>query len=150
MDSSALLGGAAFGDFRGLSAAVNNSMMLDDYDRSYRVDLGQRVFDPNATIELESIMDSRKGSRRSTLQFDQATHVTFSWREDWRFRDVEEQYFSHQNKAKNRNHDLRMKLAMTLSPTRSMTVTQGLPSKRRWRIMTRTPFCPLARRISWL
>jgi len=129
MDSSALLGGAAFGGFRGLAAAVNNSMMLDDYNRSYRVDLGQRVFDPNATIELESIMDSRKGSRRSTLQFDQATHVTFSWREDWRFRDVEEQYFSHQNKAKNRNYDLRMKLAMTLSPDQSMTFSQGLSLK---------------------
>jgi len=129
VSSSILLAGNAFGGFAGISNAVNNSMMLDGYNRSYRINLGQQVLNLHETIQLESIMDSRKGSRESHLQFDQRTNVTFSWREDWRFRDVEETYFSHQNKAENRNYDLRMKLGIDVNPQQKMTFTQGLSIK---------------------
>lgn len=127
MAGSALLGGEAFGGFANLSGALGDSMMLDGYDRSFRVDLGQQVFSQGETIRLESLIGSTRGNRTSSLQFSSSAQVRFSWNEDWRFQEVDEYYFSHQNK--NRSHDLRMKLGLSLDGDRDMTFTQGLSLK---------------------
>jgi len=130
MKGSALLGGEAFGGFASLSAGLRDSMILDGYDRSFRVDLGQRVFSQGEPIRLETLLGSRKGSRKSSLQFSSAAQVKFSWTEDWRFQEVDEYYFSHQNTAKNRSHDLRMKLNLSLGKDQDMTIAQGLYPER--------------------
>lgn len=129
MDGSALLGGDAFGGFTGLSAGLSGSMMLDGYDRSFRVDLGQRVFSQHATIRLESLLDSRRGSRTSSLQLGTAAEVRFSWTEDRRFQEVDNYYFSHQNNAGNRTDNFRMKLGLSLSEDQHVTFAQGLSLK---------------------
>lgn len=129
MDATVLVGGTAFGDFASLSGVIDNSMMLDGYDRSYRVNLGQRIFNKGETIQLESLLSSRKGSRTSSLLFSSSAKVRFSWTEDWRFQEVDEQYFSHQNNAKNRYHNLRMKLDLSLGEDQDMTIAQGLSLK---------------------
>ncbi|PCI51175.1 MAG: hypothetical protein COB49_02755 [Alphaproteobacteria bacterium] len=126
---SALLGGEAFGGFAGLSASLSDSMILDGFDRSFRVDLGQRVFGRNETIRLDAFIGSRRGSRTSSLQFSPSAHVRFSWTEDWRFQEVDEYYFSHQNNAKNRSRDLRMKLGLSLGRDQDITFAQGLSLK---------------------
>ena len=129
LDRSALLGGAAFGGFSGLASAVGQSMMLDSYNRSYRVNLGQRVFAQGKNIHLESLIGSQRGSRASSLQLDPSVHLNLSWSENERFQDVEARYFSHQNTAKNRTHDLRMKLNFSLTTKQKMTFAQGLSLK---------------------
>lgn len=129
MDDSALLGGEAFGGFANLSLGLSDSMMLDGYDRSYRVDLGQRVFGQGETIRLESLMGSNRAYRSSSLHLSSDAEVRFSWNEDWRFQEVDEYYFSHQNNAKNRSHDLRMKLDLSLGADQNMTFAQGLSLK---------------------
>ncbi len=129
MDSSILLGGGAFGSFDGLSVAVADSLMLDGYNRSYRVDLGQRVYGRGENVSLDSMIASRRGSRSSSLQLDQSVKVKLSWQEDRRFSEVNEQYFAHQNPVKNQTRDLRMKLEMSLEAGRNMTFAQGLSLK---------------------
>lgn len=129
MKSSSLFGGTAFGGFSGFSQAVNNSLMLDKYNRSYRVDLGQNIINPVETVRLDSVIDSRRGSRNSMLQFDQDVQVRLSWQEDWRFREVDENYFSNQGNARNRYSNLRMKMGVTLSKDKALTFAQGLSLK---------------------
>lgn len=126
---SALLGGEAFGGFAGLTAGMENSLLLDGYNRSFRVDLGQRVFGQGQAVRLDNLIGSRRGSRSSSLKLGLSTQVNLSWREDWRFQEVEENYFSNQNTAKNRARDLRMKLNLTLNKKQSLTFAQGLSVK---------------------
>ena len=118
MAGSALLGGEAFGGFTSLSAGLSESMMLDGFNRSFRVDLGQRIFSQGETIRLESLLSSKRDSRTSSLKFSPSAQVKFSWTEDWRFQEVDEYYFSHQNNARNRSHNLRIKLGLSLNPDR--------------------------------
>ncbi len=129
MEGSTLIGGEAFGGFASLSVGLNDSMMLDGYDRSFRVDLGQRIFSQAEPIRLESLLDSRRGSRTSSLQLSSSASVKFSWTEDWRFQEVEENYFSHQNNVRNRADNLRMKLGLSLGENKDMTFAQGLSLK---------------------
>ncbi len=132
MAGSMLMGGSAFGGFSALSGGINNSMMLDDYNRSYRVDLGQHIFDVEANVSLEALLGSRKSSRNSTLQLNKSLNMKLSWQEDWRFQQVDDQYFSYQNTNRNRYHNLRMKLDMTLGADladQQLTFTQGLSLK---------------------
>ncbi|MBL4613170.1 MAG: S8 family serine peptidase [Emcibacter sp.] len=129
MDSSAILGGEAFGGFSGLSLAVGDSMLLDSYYRSFRVDLGQKVYDQNAALGFESLVGSRRGSRTSALQFSSSARVKFSWSEDDRFQQVNEQHFSHQNTTRNRVDNLRMKLDLSLGAGQKVTIGQGLSLK---------------------
>ncbi len=126
---SALLGGEAFGGFVGLAAGLEDSLLLDGYNRSFRVDLGQRVFGQGQAVRLDNLIGSRRGSRTSSLKFGLSAKVDLSWREDWRFQEVEENYFSNQNTAKNRARDLRMKLNLTLNKKQSLTFAQGLSVK---------------------
>ena len=105
LEGCALLGGEAFGGFTSLSSGLSESMMLDGFNRSFRVDLGQKIFSQGETIRLESLVGSRKGIRTSSLQLSPSAQAKFSWTEDWRFQEVDEFYFSRQNNAKNRSHD---------------------------------------------
>ncbi len=127
MTGSALLGGEAFGGFSGLSTALSDSMMLDGYGRSFRVDLGQRIFNQNQTIQLESLIGSTRGYRTSSLPFSSSGQVKISWIEDWRFQEVDKRYFSHQGTVRSR--DLRTKLNLSLAPDRAITIAQGLSMK---------------------
>ncbi len=129
LESSVLLGGNAFGGFTSFSDGLSNSMMLDGLNRSFRVDLGQQIFNRGENIQLGALIESKRGSRTSSLQFDQSAQVKFSWQEDWRFQEVEEQYFSHQNNARNRYSGLRMKLTMAMGSNQNMTFSQGLSLK---------------------
>lgn len=129
MKGSALLGGEAFGGFTALSLGLSDSMMLDGFDRSFRVDLGQNIFSQNDTIKLESLIGSTRGNRTSSLPFSPSAQIKISWIEDWRFQEVDKQYFSHQDTARNRNRDLRMKLDLSLNPDQTMTIAQGLSMK---------------------
>lgn len=137
MAGSTLIGGSAFGGFAALSDGMSNSMMLDGYNRSYRVDLGQRIFDLGANVSLEALMGSRKSSRNSTLHLNKSMNMKLSWQEDWRFQQVDDQYFSHQNNNRNRYYNLRMKLDMALGADlnsdlnsgQKITFTQGLSLK---------------------
>ncbi|MBL4801387.1 MAG: S8 family serine peptidase [Emcibacter sp.] len=129
MDSSVILGGEAFGGLSGLSSVLNNSLLLDGYDRSFQVDLGQKIFTLGHVVGFDALVGSRRGSRSSNLQFSASTRVKFSWIEDDRFQQVNEQHFSHQNNVKNRVHDLRMKLGLSLGAGQDMTIAQGLSLK---------------------
>jgi len=129
MTGSVILGGEAFGGLAGFSAGLGKSMMLDGYDRSFRVDLGQQIFDPSGTMELAPIVGSGRGSRRASLRLDKSVNVRFSWTEDTDFKDVDEQYFSNQDRARNRTRNLRMKLDMSLGAGQNMTFAQGLSLK---------------------
>ncbi|VAX07093.1 hypothetical protein MNBD_ALPHA03-1796 [hydrothermal vent metagenome] len=129
LESSVLLGGNAFGGFTSFSDGLSNSMMLDGLNRSFRMDLGQQIFDRGQNIQLGSLVESKRGSRTSSLQLDQSTKVNFSWQEDRRFQEVEERYFSHQNNARNRYRGLRMKLTMSMGNNQNMTFSQGLSLK---------------------
>ncbi|MCF8474865.1 MAG: S8 family serine peptidase [Emcibacter sp.] len=124
--TSVLLSGGAFGSFAFFSAELGNSMMLDGYNRSFRVDLGQNIFRQDNGVSLQSLLESNRGHRMSSLQFDQSTALKFMWQEDWRFQEVEDHYFSHQNISRNRNHALRMRLDLSLSPNREVTISEGL------------------------
>jgi len=129
LENSVLLGGNAFGGFTSFSDGLSNSMMFDGLNRSFRVDLGQQIFDRGQNIQLGSLVESKRGSRTSSLQLDQSTKVKFSWQEDRRFQEVEEQYFSHQNNARNRYQGLRMKLNMSMGNDQNITFSQGLSLK---------------------
>ncbi|PCI33527.1 MAG: hypothetical protein COB54_04305 [Alphaproteobacteria bacterium] len=129
MAGTALLGGEAFGGFANLSTALNDSMLLDSYDRSFRVDLGQQVYGQGEVIRLEGLVASRRGSRTSSLQLSSTAQVKFSWTEDRRFQEVDEQYFSHQNNTRNHTRDLRMKFSLALNSAQGLTFAQGLSLK---------------------
>jgi len=126
LDTSVLFGGKAFGGFTGFTDVLSNSMMLDGLNRSYRVDLSQKIFDQSVSIQLSTLLESKRGSRTSSLQLDQSSEITFSWQEDWRFQEIEQHYFSHQKNARNRYHGLRMKLNMSLGKDQNLTFSQGL------------------------
>ena len=126
---SVILGGEAFGGLSGFSAALGDSMMIDGYDRSYRVDLGQQVFGQPGMLRLESLVGSGRGSRSASLRLDKSVNVKFSWTGESRFKEVDERYFSNQNNAGNRSRNLRMKLDLALGPDQNMTFAQGLSLK---------------------
>jgi len=129
LESSVLLGGNAFGGLGAFATIVGDSLMLDGLNRSYRVDLGQQIFNRGGAIQLGPYIEARRGSRTTSLQLDQSVTAQFSWQEDWRFQEVDAQYFSHQNDARNRHHGLRMKLDMSLGTDQNMIFSQGLSLK---------------------
>ncbi|WP_417623235.1 S8 family peptidase [Paremcibacter congregatus] len=122
---SVMLGGAAFGSFAGLSSAVSHSMLLDGYNRSFQLDLGQQIFHDEDPLQLETLVGSRKGARRADLPLNRRSQVTLSWREDSDMREVEERYFSHQNQVQNRYRDLKMKVDMSFDGGQKLTFGQG-------------------------
>ncbi|NOZ41625.1 MAG: S8 family serine peptidase [Alphaproteobacteria bacterium] len=128
MNSSVILGGKAFGGFSGFSAALDNSMMLDGYNRSYRVNLGRQIFNPRATVDLGSMIGA--GRYHSTsLRLDRSARLRLSWTEDLRFKQVDELYFSNQENSRNRYRNLRMKLSLAVGAGQNMTFAQGLSLK---------------------
>jgi len=132
LTGSVLLGGGAFGGFAAFSNVLSSSLMLDGYNRSYRVDLGQNIFKADKSLYLTPMIESSRGSRTSSLRLNRSAEMQLSWQEDWRFQEVEENYFSYQNKSRNRYHNLRMKLDISLGEGKSaqnITFSQGLSLK---------------------
>lgn len=126
LTNSILVGGSAFGSLGNLSDALEDSTILDGYNRSYHFDMGQQIVSSVNDVALEAFVDGRRGSRQSALVLSSRTRIQFSWREDVRFREVKETYFAHQAMARNTVHDLRMSVAYSLRPGEKITFAQGL------------------------
>jgi len=126
LSQTILLGGSAFGPLSSLSDVLDKATILDDYNRSYHIDLGQNIMGQAQDIILENFVDGRRGSRHSTHALSSQTRLRLSWREDGRFREVNETYFAHQQMARKEVDDLRMSLAYQFQPGEKLTFAQGL------------------------
>ena len=116
----------AFGSLAGMADALSDSMMLDGYNRSYSIDLGENIHLDDRGPDLESITDSSLQSRDAVLTLSSTADISFSWKEEDRFREIDELYFSNRNVAERRVRDLRFSFRQDLPGGAQFSLASGL------------------------
>ncbi|WP_417316896.1 S8 family peptidase [Emcibacter sp.] len=125
-DNSVIYDPGAFGSLAGMASALSDSMMLDGYNRSYSIDLGGSIRTAETGPRLSTIIDSSLEARDATLSLSSTAEISFSWKEEDRFRDIDALYFSNRNAAEKRVRDLRFSFRQDLPDGAHFNLASGL------------------------
>ena len=125
-ESTVIYEPGAFGSLTGMAAALSDSMMLDGYNRSYGIDLGANIRLDDKGPDLESITDSSLQARDATLNLSSTAGLRLAWKEENRFREIDELYFSNRNAAERKVRDLRFSFRQALPGGAQVNLASGM------------------------
>ncbi|WP_321394765.1 S8 family peptidase [Emcibacter sp.] len=125
-DNTVIYEPGAFGSLSAVAGALSSSMMLDGYNRSFSIDLGSNIHLNTSGPDLATIVDSSLQARDATLSLSPTAAINFSWKEEDRFREIDELYFSNLNSAEKRVRDLRFSFRQELEGGAQFSLARGL------------------------
>lgn len=121
-----IFSGGAFGADISFSNSLNNIMVLDDYDRSFNVNLSQGILINEPHLSIDRFMDGGLYNRRQSMQLGANLNVKMGWRYDDRFYELDQSQFSnHLGKARDAGN-LRMSLSYKLDNDATASASAGM------------------------
>jgi hypothetical protein len=121
-----LLSGGAFGSDISFSDAFSNVSVLDQYQRSYNVDLSQGIYLPKAGLSLENFIGAGLDSRYHSIQLNDRANLKMGWRVNSRFSEIDRRYFSNHLGRDKRAGNLRMSLSYNLGGGQIAKTSAGM------------------------
>lgn len=121
---SVVLSEGAFGDMGSFAASVGDVMILDGYNRSFRIDLGDQLRVTEPTITLENFLDTAAQYRKKSFDLSPDMSLDLSWNERQRFRHIDA-YFYDSGLRPDVVTDLRLSFAYDMKDGQRLSFSQG-------------------------
>jgi hypothetical protein len=126
LSTSAIHLSAAFGDALAASKALSGAMILDSYQRSFRMDLTQHIRRDQTLPDLAALTEPGQKSFARDLSPRAGMHFEFSAEQRTAFSDIDQRYFANADPRSLHRPDLRWRFTQALGKKLSLTAASHM------------------------
>lgn len=121
-----IFSGGAFGADISFTSAFNDIMVLDKYQRSFKIDFSNGVYASRPSFDMESFLAGSLTNRRHQMQISDKMSLKMGWQHDDRFNRIDKTHFSNHLGRERIAENLRMAISYNITDQSATTISNGM------------------------